>query len=313
MLLFRAHQASSGKSYLADVISTMTRGQVCPVITNAKSTEEMEKRLGAFVLEGVPMISIDNCSSNLGGDLLCQVTERRLVRIRILGRSQLGECEWRGVLFGTGNNIGYEGDMTRRGLQANLDAQVERPELRTFSFNPIERVLANRGAYVAAALTIARAYFAAGSPSEVKPLASYGEWTTAVRAPLIWLGKEDPVKSMETAREEDPVRSAARNLVALWRQHLKLGIGYTATQIIKIATEQTRIDGVIGDDVEWKNPELHDLLLQQTGTPNGRIEPRTLGNWLMSIRGQIHNGHRIMLVKEGNQGNRYALEAVTAK
>jgi hypothetical protein len=35
-------------------------------------------------------------------------------------------------------------------------------ELRRFSFDPIERVMANRGAYVAAALTIARAYRESG-------------------------------------------------------------------------------------------------------------------------------------------------------
>jgi hypothetical protein len=313
MFLFRAHQASSGKSYLADLISTMARGQVCPVITNAKSMEEMEKRLGAFILEGVPMISIDNCTSNLRGDMLCQVTERQLIRIRILGKSQLAECEWRGVLFATGNNITYEGDMTRRGLQANLDAQVEQPELRKFSFNPIEQVLNNRGAYIAAALTIARAFLAAGSPDKCEPLASYGEWTTAARAPLIWLGKEDPVKSMETTRDEDPVRSAARTLITLWQQHFSVGIGYTASEIIKTATERTMSSGVITDEPTLANPELHELLMQQAGTPAGnRISPTTLGNWLMSIRGQIHYGYRIMLVRESSaHGNKYALQAVT--
>ena len=137
--------SAAARAYLADLISTIARGQLCPVITNVKSVEEMEKRLGALVLEGVPMISLDNCSGDIGGDLLCQITERRLIRIRILGKSEAPECEWRGVLFATGNNVTFLGDMTRRGLIANLDAKVERPELREFSFDPIERVLADRG------------------------------------------------------------------------------------------------------------------------------------------------------------------------
>jgi putative DNA primase/helicase len=93
MNLLRAPDAGSGKSFLADLVSTIARGQVCPVITNAKSIEEMEKRLGSLILEGAPIISLDNCSHDLGGDLLCQITERRLIRIRILGKSEAPECE----------------------------------------------------------------------------------------------------------------------------------------------------------------------------------------------------------------------------
>ena len=134
MFLFVAPDVGSGKSFLADLISVIARGQICPVITNVQSTEEMEKRLGALVLGGVPMISLDNCSMDIGGDLLCQMTERSRVYVRILGKSEVPECEWRGVLFATGNNITLLADMTRRGLISNLDAQVERPELREFEF-----------------------------------------------------------------------------------------------------------------------------------------------------------------------------------
>jgi hypothetical protein len=52
---------------LADLMATVVRGRPCPVITNSQSIEEMEKRLGALVLGGVPMISLDNCSSDIGG------------------------------------------------------------------------------------------------------------------------------------------------------------------------------------------------------------------------------------------------------
>jgi putative DNA primase/helicase len=189
MILFRAHDVGAGKSYLADLISTIARGRPCPVITFVKSMEEMEKRLGSLVLEGVPIISLDNCSSDIGGDLICQITERPLVKIRILGKSETPECEWRGVLHITGNNITFMADVSRHGLVANLDPKVERAELRKFDFNPVDRVLANRGAYVAAAITIARAYIAAGKPNVCGPLGSYEQWTDIVRAPLIWLAK----------------------------------------------------------------------------------------------------------------------------
>jgi putative DNA primase/helicase len=294
MSLFRAPDIGTGKSFLADLISTIARGQPCPVITASKSVEEMEKRLGALVLEGVPMISLDNCSENIGGDLLCQITERRLIRIRILGKSEAPECEWRGMLFGTGNNVTLLGDMTRRGLVANLDAKVERPELREFSFDPIERVLADRGACIAAAITVARAYIAAGSPKVCDTLGSYGGWTRIARSPLVWLGKDDPVKSMERTREEDPARRAVNNMISIWREHLTLGVGYTAAEIAHRAAERLP-------------PELHELLLQQAGTPRGDIDARRVGIWLASIRGRIHDGYCIERVQGTKHGNRYAL------
>jgi putative DNA primase/helicase len=300
MHLLRAPDQGTGKSFFNDLTSTIVRGQPCPVITNCKSVGEMEKRLGALVLEGVPLISLDNCSHDIGGDLLCQITERRLIRIRILGKSEAPECEWRGTVLGTGNNITLLGDMTRRGLIGNLDAKVERPELRKFPFDPIERVLEDRGTYIAAAITIARGYIAAGSPKVCNPLGSYGGWSKVVRSPLVWLGKADPVQSMDEAREEDPARRALHNLIDIWHAHLSLDIGYTAAQLIARATDQ-----------EIMITELRELLLQQAGTPRGDIDPRRVGTWLRSVRDRVYEGHRIELVKEdAGHGNKYALTRV---
>jgi putative DNA primase/helicase len=161
LILVVATTPGSGKSYMADLASTLVRAQKCPVITAARG-EEAEKRLGALILESVQIISVDNCIYDLGGAMLCQMVERPIIRTRILGKSETPECEWRGTLFANGNNIGVIGDMTRRTIECNLDPGLERPELRKHSFDPIERVMANRGAYVASALTIALAYRGSG-------------------------------------------------------------------------------------------------------------------------------------------------------
>ena len=79
--------------------------------------------------------------------------------------------------------------------------------MRQFDFDPVERVLANRGEYIAAALTICRAYIVAGRPIRLRDWHhSRGEWSDTVRSALMWLGQEDAVKSMENARAEDPER-----------------------------------------------------------------------------------------------------------
>jgi putative DNA primase/helicase len=300
MFLFLAHAAGSGKSYLTDLISVTAHGRRAPAISKATTEEELEKRLGALVLAGVPVINIDNCTANLSGTTLCQVTERQVVRIRILGRSEMPECEYRGTVFANGNNITAEGDLTRRTLVSHIDPGVERPELRRFDFDPIERVTRDRGAYVVAALTIARAYLASGERPGCDPIASYGRWSGVVREPLIWLGKEDPVKSMDEIREEDPVRAAARALYALWKERLGMDVAYTAAEVVDRANNAR--DGV--DD-------LRRLLVMHAGGFRGEIDVKRAGMWLHSVYGQIHDGLR--LEKVGGSRKKYALKAVARK
>jgi hypothetical protein len=307
MFLLVAPTAGTGKSHYVNLASTIATGRPCPVITNVASAEEMEKRLGALVLEGAPIISLDNCSHDLGGDLLCQITEQRSVRIRILGKSEAPQCEWRGTLFANGNNITLRADMTRRGLPCNLDAAVERPETRTFEFDPVKRVAENRGEYIHAVLTIARAHRVSGSPKACGPIGSYEQWSTAVREPLVWLGKEDPVKSMDSAREEDPARIAARAFLSLYEE---LPTSFTVAELIKHADEMVAVPGY-QTTYEYASAELHTLLVQQAGNFKGHIDSRTCGRWLKSLRGQIHDGKRLVLVKESSgHGNRYAVEKV---
>ena len=130
--LIAADTPGTGKSYLVDVIALIADGRLCPVITASRNVEETEKRLGSVLLNGVSIVSLDNCTHDLGGELLCQITERPVVKIRILGRSEMPDCECHTALFATGNNITFRGDMVRRGLKCNLQALDERPELREF-------------------------------------------------------------------------------------------------------------------------------------------------------------------------------------
>ena len=78
--------------------------------------------------------------------------------------------------------------------------------------------------------------------------------------------------------------------------------------MIRKAEEQTRreIDSHIYES-DWANPQLRELLVQQAGTPRGDIDARKAGNWLMSIRGRVHDGYCVERTKESAHGNTYAL------
>ena len=111
---FRARSAGTGKTLIGDIVSMVATGHVAPVTAQAHDELEFEKRLGASLLAGDPIIMIDNCAGHLGGDLLCQVITQQLVRIRILGLSQNVEIGTGTTLLANGNNLAIDGDMSRR-------------------------------------------------------------------------------------------------------------------------------------------------------------------------------------------------------
>src|SRR5690242_7992846 len=77
---------------------------------------------------------------------------------------------------------------------------MERAALRTFKFDPVERLLSDRGTYVASALTRVRMFVTSGDRSSMPPLSDYAEYISTVSGALLWLGKPDPSLSMDGAR-----------------------------------------------------------------------------------------------------------------
>ena len=127
VILVRADTPGTGKSYLVDLFAMISTGRLCPVITSSNNAEETEKRLGAVLLGGSTIVSLDNVMHDLGGELLCQLSERPVIKVRILGRSEMPECESHTAVFATGNNVAFKGDMVRRGLVCNLEATDRAP------------------------------------------------------------------------------------------------------------------------------------------------------------------------------------------
>jgi putative DNA primase/helicase len=320
----RAPTAGSGKSFLWDIVAAIAIGQLMPVMSTGANVEETEKRLGAALMAGQPLISIDNISGELGGDALCQVIERPVVKIRILGRSEEVRIEARGTsTYATGNNFVVLGDLTRRVITVNLDPQMERPELRQFDFDPIERVLANRGNYIAAALTIGRAYVVAGRPDLLKKLASFEAWSDLVRSSLAWLGKADVVKSMESARAEDPERGELSDLLEAWATVMGREYSNRAklSDVILKGTAMTRPGPQydINDPVvlEPTYPELYTALealaYRSTGKRGQKPDPRLLGNYLRKFKGKIVDGKRFAMEPDPKRGAVWWVEDIKAK
>jgi hypothetical protein len=307
--LVRADTPGTGKSYLIDVFAMIATGWFCPVITASKSLEETEKRIGSVLLDGIPLVSLDNCMHDLGGELLCQLSERPVIKIRILGQSAMPSCECRTAVFASGNNVTFKEDMVRRGLVCDLEALDERPELREFKGDALEAAAANRGDYLAAVLTIIRAYLVAGAPRVCGPLGSYTAWSTMVRSSLIWLGEPDPIASMDAIRAEDPELNNIREFFDLWLNYeLGLDVPYATASIIEEACRPP---------TGFNPPAFKQFLLRVAGDKDGNVQAKRLGEWLRRISGRVvtvagdnHAIGRYRLVREQARAGRASFRLI---
>ena len=288
----RAPVPGSGKSYIIDVASVISTGDRAPVIAAGRNEEETEKRLVSALLGAQPIVSIDNVNGELGGDMLCQMIERPLVDVRILGQSKLVRIESRATCFATGNNIRLVGDMTRRVVLCSLDPDMERPELRTFKGDPVAKVSASRGQYIAAVLTVVRAYVVAGYPGQLPALASFEDWSRLVRSALVWLGHTDPLDTMSKARGDDPVTSGLSALFDHWYRAAD-GRARTVGQLKELASEKDAFGNLIRTD-------FAEALLSVAEGRAGDINSIKLGKYLASYEGRIVDGLKLTSDQDGH-------------
>jgi putative DNA primase/helicase len=167
-------------------------------------------------------------------------------------------------------------DLVRRTLRCGLDSDMENPEQRVFLSDPVATVLRDRAPYVAACLTVARAYIAAGRPSPCRSLASFAAWSDLVRSALVWLGWPDPVESMDMARCEDPMRQARTALFDAWVSEIGLPpAGLQTAQLVQ-ATSEPGPGGYL-------NPAFREAALTIARDRTGLgVSPERLAKWLRS-------------------------------
>jgi len=214
---FSAPKMGSGKSLLADVVGLFSTGKPNCVLSQADNEEEEAKRLLAVLMEGDPIICYDNIERPFGSPALCSVTTQEFFKGRLLGTSTSATVSTNATFLATGNNLTFVGDLSSRAILCSLDSQLERPEERAFDINLYEHIPQHRGELVQAALTVLRAYHAAGRPKQkIKPYGRFEEWSDWIRSALVWLDLADPCTSRTEIENADPVRASLGNLLTSW-------------------------------------------------------------------------------------------------
>jgi hypothetical protein len=284
-----AREAGTGKSFLCDIVAGIAIGDAMPITAAGKDLEETEKRLNTKILKGSTLFCIDNVSIPIGGDAFCQVVERPTYTLRILGLTKGKDRKNTWTTFVNGNNLVVKDDATRRTLLIRMDAKVEDPKARQFKGNPFDRVLADRGRYIWAALTVVLAYRAAGQPGKLLRFGDpFDEWSDNVRSALVWLGYADPVETMNEARERDPNRQARMSM--LWAMFNVYGSEpRLASQMIKDAKA-----GVIEQKgkklIDCSSGGAADLKAAIVQYTSERLDAKFLGSKLNKDAGRITDG-----------------------
>lgn len=289
LTVFNAPTAGTGKSLLVDVIGVVSSGKPVSVLSQGKDEAEMEKRLHSAVLRGDTLINIDNVEQPLGGDVLCQILTQPVLRVRPLGVSKLLDVEKSCQIVATGNNLELSGDVVRRSLICNLDAGVERPELRTFKYDARKRALDQRHDIVDHVLTIIKSYLLHSAHEGPSALGSFERWSSRIRNPLVWLGMVDPCISQEQIRQNDTRLEAHTGLLTILNQCFP-DVPFKAREILSLpmqiyqasliehlntlgcytkgTIDVTRVGRVLK---KMEGRVLADLLLKQAGRSGGTV------------------------------------------
>jgi hypothetical protein len=303
LFLVQGNVAGCGKGLLCDATSLVVQGRKFSVMGYTSDREELRKAITALALEGDELVLMDNITGAFGGDVL----ERALTCDRWEDRILGGNRKYDGPLlvcwYGTANNPYPIGDMPRRLLPIGLLSPLEFPEDRSdFKYPDLRaHVLAHRGALLAAALTILRAYIVAGRPPQaICRWGSFDGWTDLIRGCLVWAGQPDPADSRDELRQEgNPEREALADLLAGIEALDPTGQGLTTSEIVH-QSEYTQDPAV---------KALHEALfvLCYDRSGDGKLSPKSVGRKLFALRGRVVGGRYLERLQTSNKhsGNRW--------
>jgi putative DNA primase/helicase len=292
---------ASGKSLLADTIAILGTGQPAARISQVRDEDEERKRLFSLALAGTSLVCLDNVTAPLGSAPLAMALTSATITDRLLGGHRTPTAPIHAVFLATGNNLHYVGDVARRVVPIVLDPKMERPEERQgFTHNPLPPwVQQERPRLVIAALTIVKAFFEAGSPSQgLTPMGSFEAWSDLIRQAIVWSTGDDPCDGrQEIEATSNPESEDLAVLLAAW----EACYGRTEITLNSVVEETTQKMQHVGPDVsrnQWN--DLHDALGSCDKRFDGkRLDPTRIGVALRGWQGRVIDGKRLVSPGKG--------------
>lgn len=267
----------SGKTLLADCISILATGVAAASMSYPSSDEEAEKVALSLLMDGDPVVLIDNIERPLQGAWLCTVLTSETYQGRMLGRNEMISVPTTTLWLANGNKLVIQGDLRTRTLLCRIDPKHENPERREFKVDLREYFAKHRAKLVHAGLTLMRAYITGGERASVwRPWGRFEHWSRFCREPLMWMGWPDPCDSYHQIADEDPERIEHLQMLTAWTESFK-DRGATAKEAIEVS-------GGAGHEL------LRDMLHEIAKDRSGALSAKRLAGWLRNRAGRIVGG-----------------------
>lgn len=296
-----ATSMATGKTLLCDVISMLATGRPAAAISQGQTREEFNKRLFSILLQGDPVVVIDNIDQDVESDEFCSVLTAPEWQNRVLGESENRVVPTNVLFLPNGNNIRFKGDMTTRVIVCRMDAGMENPGARKFDRDLRKHVPENRPELVAAALTVLRSFIVAGRPGldELEPFARFEDWSNLVRGALVWLGEPDPLSTRDAVVSIDPARESLAALLVAWDNAIGRDKHVTAKEILEARKPA---------DNDWE--DYAASLAEAIDGIFPRYQPTTmaLGKYLVQYDGRIIDGMCIRKHSVNGKSTKFWLE-----
>ena len=267
--------------------------------------EELRKKITTLAMEGERLVLLDNLAGAVGNDVLDNALTASHWKDRILGGNRVFDGPLNLTWYGTGNNVQLQADTSRRVCHIRLESEDEKPETKSgFKYpNLREHIRSHRGPLLAAALTILRAWYAAGRPSQNLPAwGSYEGWSM-IRDVIVFAGLDDPGETRQALQSNSDRDATAMETILRGMMQLDAsGRGLTAADIIG------KLKDLPDSPPEWLS-EMRSAVEELCD----RLDSRKLSYYLRSFKRRNFAGMMLDVAGEKNGSKRWLVRRLDTR
>jgi hypothetical protein len=191
---FDAPMQGSGKTLLGETIAMIGSGVMPAALAPGRNDydEEFRKRLLCILMDGDKVCLFDNIVGEFDSPSLAAAITSGTYQDRILKSSKSPKVLVKTLFLFTGNNLRFNGDMSRRVLRARLKPKNGQLTKREYHFHPVSKAKTTRKEIISSVLSLVNHWKHCGQVKQPGSMTSFDDWDTLVRQPLAFIAQTLP-------------------------------------------------------------------------------------------------------------------------
>ncbi len=294
----------TGKGLLLNACAYLALGHDASTMAAARDDEEWRKRLTTSLMRGATHLIIDNVNHTLDSGVLASAFTQPVWEDRTLGSNRDVRIPIRTIWGVTANNIEMSQELTRRAVWIRMDANSEKPWLRSAFKHPnlMQWVRVHRDELVTAAVTLIQAWIEAGQPQfQGRAKGSYESWAGVIGGILQTVGILDFLNNEDELYERVTSKTdMLADFVKAWWE--KFGTEATS------AYELFKLASFADSDAENQLNEWHNLLGEMLTSTKQRGRQTQLGKILAENQDKVVAGFKVQFAHAANGVKFWMLE-----